>query len=102
MLCLIVLNLFSLQVLEYDGSTWSEKKETMKIARSYHATVEVNLPALCSATGNLNPIYKRNTGKIRLVKSFNQAKVLLFWPKLGWGDKWVRSEFFFTTPLICF
>ena len=81
----------SLQVLEYDGSTWTEKKERMTTAREQHAIVEVNLPALCSATGNLNPIYKRNTGKIRLVKSFNQAKVHLFWPKCSPGYKFVTK-----------
>ena len=56
---LIVLKLFSLQVLEYDGSTWSEKKERMEIKRMNHAIVEANLPTLCSTTGNLNPILKR-------------------------------------------
>ena len=52
---LIVLNLFSLQVLEYDGSTWSEK-EAMQTARYNHAIIEANLPSLCPAMGNLNHI----------------------------------------------
>ena len=53
---IFILYLIPLQVLEYDGSTWTEKKETMTTARYSHAIVEVNLPTLCSATGNLNPI----------------------------------------------
>ena len=57
-LYLIVLNLYSLQVLEYDGSTWSEKKERMQIPGYAHAIVEANLPDLCSAKGNLNLILK--------------------------------------------
>ena len=57
-LYLIVLNLYSLQVLEYDGSTWSEKKERMQIPGYAHAIVAANLPALCSAMGNLNLILK--------------------------------------------
>ena len=56
MLCLIVLNLLSLQVLEYDGSAWSEKKVTMTAAHKYHAIVAANLPALCPAMGNLDKI----------------------------------------------
>ena len=56
---LYLIVLFSLQVLEYDGSTWSEKKERMEIKRFLHAIVEANLPTLCSTTGNLNPILKR-------------------------------------------
>mgnify|MGYP003327240732 CR=1 FL=1 len=55
MLCLIVLNLFSLQVLEYDGSAWSEK-EAMQTARYRHAIVAANLPSLCPAMGNLDQI----------------------------------------------
>jgi len=39
------------EVLEYDGSTWSEKKERMEIKRFRHAIVEANLPTLCSSTG---------------------------------------------------
>ena len=54
----IVLNLLSLQVLEYDGSAWSEKKERMTTTRYGHAIVAANLPALCSAMGNLNLILK--------------------------------------------
>ena len=55
MLCLVVLNLLSLQVLEYDGSAWSEK-ETMTTARIEHAIVAANLPSLCPAMGNLDQI----------------------------------------------
>jgi len=39
------------EVLEYDGSTWSKKKETLQTPRSLHTIVAANLPALCSATG---------------------------------------------------
>merc|ERR1712037_665430 len=39
------------EVLEYDGSTWSKKKETLRTPRSLHTIVAANLPALCSATG---------------------------------------------------
>ena len=54
-LYLIVLNLLSLQVLEYDGSTWSEKKQAMTTKRAVHAIVAANLPALCPRMGNINP-----------------------------------------------
>ena len=53
---IFILYLIPLQVLEYDGSTWSEKKERMQIPGWYRAIVEANLPALCPATSNLNPI----------------------------------------------
>ena len=53
-LYLIVLTLFSFQVLEYNGSTWSEKKEKMTMGHRSHAIIEVNLPALCPTRGNLN------------------------------------------------
>jgi len=39
------------EVLEYDGSTWSEKKETMQTGRWLHAIVAANLPSLCPAMG---------------------------------------------------
>jgi len=39
------------EVLEYDGSAWSEKKETMQTGRWLHAIVAANLPSLCSAMG---------------------------------------------------
>jgi len=39
------------EVLEYDGSAWSKKKETMTTGRFGHAIVAANLPSLCSARG---------------------------------------------------
>ena len=36
------------QVLEYDGSAWTEKGR-MESGRYNHAVVEANLPAICAA-----------------------------------------------------
>ena len=44
-----------LQVLEFDGSAWTEKGR-LKIGRRYHAIVEANLPAICAGKGNLNSV----------------------------------------------
>ena len=43
------------QMLEYDGSAWTEKGR-MKIGRRYHAIIEANLPAICGGMGNLNSV----------------------------------------------
>jgi len=39
------------EVLEYNGSAWSKKKETMTTGRFGHAIVAANFPSLCSAMG---------------------------------------------------
>ena len=51
----VVLHAFlSLQVLEYNGSTWSERKERLEKGRANHAIVEANLSSFCPAKGDLN------------------------------------------------
>ena len=44
----------SFQVLEYNGSTWSERKERLEKGRANHAIVEANLSSFCPAKGDLN------------------------------------------------
>ena len=54
---LIMRNLSCFKVLQYNNEerTWL-KIGRLERERSYHAIVEVNLDAICSAVGNLNPI----------------------------------------------
>jgi len=43
------------EVLEYNGLTWSERKERLEKGRANHAIVEANLSSFCPAKGSLCP-----------------------------------------------